>query len=121
MGKPHLLWDELAAATPYLGVLKLLGEVLMDLLTYASNTAAITLVCQHNRIAEIWKFFRLLCVYPDQIQLVPNLFEKHVEVELHVATDNHGVGAASQIVYFLHRNGVDLVIAVQATHILSVS
>ena len=53
--------------------------------------------------------------------MLPDLFEEAVEVELHVAADDSSVGLLGDHIDLLHRDGVDLVVAVEALDVLSVA
>jgi hypothetical protein len=53
--------------------------------------------------------------------MLPYLFEQAVKVELHVAADDHSVGLLGDHVDLLHGDSIDLVVAIKALYILSVS
>jgi len=44
--------------------------------------------------------------------MLPNSLKKPIEVQLHIATDNHSIRLLRDEVNLFHRNGVDLVVAV---------
>lgn len=92
----------------------------MDLLAYGFYGAAISIVCEDDGVTEVWVFVGFFGVDPNEVEMLPDLFKQAVEVELHVAADDHGVGLLSDHVDFLHGNGVDLVVAVQTLDVLSI-
>ena len=93
----------------------------MDLLAYTFDHASVSVICKDNRVAEIRKLLRLFGVHSDEIKHIPHLLKKHIEVEFHVATDDHTVGSSGEIVDLFHRDSVDFVVAIEARDILSVS
>lgn len=93
----------------------------MDLLAYRFDTTSVTVVGEHNWISEIWLFVSLLGVDSHQVEMFPDLLKKSVEVELHVAADDDCVGLLCDEVDLLHRNGVDLVVAVQGLDVLTIA
>ena len=52
--------------------------------------------------------------------MFPNSLEKAVEVKFHVAADNHSIRFFGNQVHFLHRNGINFVVAIQTFDVLSV-
>lgn len=93
----------------------------MDLLADTFDHASVSVISEDNRVTEIRELLRFLGVHPDEIKHVPHLLKKHIEVEFHVATDDHTVGSSGEIVDLFHRDSVDFVVAIEARDILSVS
>lgn len=61
-----------------------------------------------------------LGVDADEAHVVPHLGQQAVEVELHAHRDDDGVRLPRQLVHLLDRDGVDLVVRVEAPDVLSV-
>lgn len=93
----------------------------MDLLAHGLDRATISIVCEDNRIPKIWVLIGLLSIDTNEIQMLPNLLKQPIKIELHVATNHNSVGLLCDHVDFLHRNGVDLVVTIQALDVFSIS
>jgi hypothetical protein len=93
----------------------------VDLFADGFYAAAVTVVGEDDRVAEIRSFVGSFGVDSHQIKFFPYFFEKAVEVELHVAADDDGVGLFGEKVDLLERDGVDLIVAVETLHKLTIS
>lgn len=93
----------------------------MDLFADALHRAAVTVVRQDDGVAEIGGLFGFFCVDAHEVEFLPHFLEEGVEIKFHVAADHDGVGFVGQVVDLFHGDRVDLVVAVQAAHVLSVS
>lgn len=93
----------------------------MDLLADRFNAAAVSIVGEDDRVAEIWAFVGLFGVDSNQVKLLPYLFKQTIKVELHIATDNHSGGLLCYEVDLFHGNCINLVETVQTLDVLSVA
>lgn len=93
----------------------------MDLLAYGFDGTSISIICEDNGIPEIWVFVGLLGIHPDEVQMLPNFLKQAIKVELHVAANNNSVGLLCNHVDLLHRDGVNLVVAIQTLDVLPIS
>lgn len=81
----------------------------------------VTSSCENKRLLEIWLLASALCVHAHQAQLVPDLVHQDVDAKLHLHRDTSILWVRRQSVDILNRNGVDLVVDIDALTILSIT
>lgn len=112
---------KLATFAPNIGRLKLIHELSMNLRDGFLDGNAASTCCQDNRILKIRRLSSLLGVDADHAQLFPNLLKQDIEAELHVNRNATAERILRNGINLLNRNGINLVINIDALDILSVA
>ena len=102
----------------YHSVRKFVDQCTVHTMTHVFNSST---AADYNGVREVRMLATLLGIYPVQVQLVPDPLDEVVEVQVQVTADDSAVRLISEAVHFLHTNSVDLVVDIQARHILAVA
>merc|ERR1719341_1011894 len=96
------------------GVLAIIGQCPVDAVTDVCNSNSIP---EDNSILEIWRLSRFLGVDSDEVQVLPQNLDQVLQVELHVAGDDHIVGAPGKPVHLLQADLINLIVDIKAGHV----
>ena len=77
--------------------------------------------CQEKRVCEVWCLTSALRVDAHQAKLIPDFIKKDIDAKFHVDRDASVLRVVSNCVNIFDRDGIDLVVDVDALHILAIA
>lgn len=117
MAQAHSLRNVSRARTPDQGVLEGVLESAMDPIAHVLNGA----VAPHNQcLGEVGIHTLALRVDPDQLEFLPAALHDVLDTEVVLATHDDGLRLTGELVEEVKRDGVDLVVDVEALDVLAV-
>ena len=114
-----LLWVVLDRVTPYLSMLEIEDQGSVNLHTEIFNGSLLSL--ENDRSLVIWNFTLWLCVDSDQVEVLPDSFEKFVEIPTEFTGNWNVVGNSIPNFELFEGDGINLVQNVDTWDVDSVS
>ena len=116
-----LLRTKLARAAPDHGITKLVQQALVDLHDARLDCEAVAILGQEERVVEVWQLTLLLGVDAHKLELLPNFVKQDVNSEVKVDGNAAILRVGSELINMLNGHGVNLVVGVDAFHVLAVA
>jgi len=117
----HTLRVELHGAAPHHCVRKLLDEVFVDLHQTALYSSSVSRVKQNNWVGKVRLRAKALGVNAHQAKLLPDFIEQNVDTQVHLHRDAAVLRVLHLLVDVLNRDGVDLIVDIDALDVFSVA
>mmetsp|Transcript_26857 Transcript_26857/g.79139 ORF Transcript_26857/g.79139 Transcript_26857/m.79139 type:complete len:259 (+) Transcript_26857:344-1120(+) len=119
--EPRALRRVLGGPAPDEAVVEVVHQALVQLQARRLDSGAVAARGEHHRVEEVRRRPALLCVDPDEREVLPDLVEEPVVVELHVSAEHGAVRLRADALHLLDGRVVDLVVHVETLDVVPVA